>query len=189
MAKDGRYYKRFNFKAVPMEEYEVRLLLNRKFSTEVRIADLILKSGSSNSIKDSSTHKKMFQHLNYEIIFQVANIGIAIEDDYKLELYIPSQLISASLNLNVHLLKYSIREEEEVHVYSVKANGILRVPPQLDVTICDFKISYSFEVNWNINSSGNLSIFLLTAWFRTLVLTSYSSAKSLSSIIFILRTI
>ena len=30
---------------------------------------------------------------------------------------------------------------------SVKANGIFLVPPQLEVTICDFKISNSEEVN------------------------------------------
>ena len=50
---------------------------------------------------------------------------------------------------------------------SVKAKGSLRLPPQLDVTICDFKFeaaicdlkdSYSSSVNRNMNSGGKRSI-------------------------------
>ena len=47
---------------------------------------------------------------------------------------------------------------------SVKAYGLaLRLPPQLEITICDFKLANSLSVNWNIKSSGNLSIFRFTA--------------------------
>jgi len=53
----------------------------------------------------------------------------------------------------------------------VKALGGFRVPPQLDITICDFKISNSNSVNWNINISGSRSIFLFTVWFKALVST------------------
>src|SRR5688572_1142696 len=54
-------------------------------------------------------------------------------------------------------------EESMAIPCSVKAKGIFRTPPQLEVTICDFKFSISFLVNWNIKSAGNLSGFLFTA--------------------------
>ncbi|EXY64266.1 hypothetical protein M115_3682 [Bacteroides fragilis str. 3719 T6] len=46
---------------------------------------------------------------------------------------------------------------------SVKAKGSLRVPPQLDITICDFKISHSSVFSRNIKSVGNHLLFLFTA--------------------------
>lgn len=46
---------------------------------------------------------------------------------------------------------------------SVKAKGIFLIPPQLDVTICDFKFSNSALFSWNMKSSGNRLVFLLTA--------------------------
>jgi hypothetical protein len=53
---------------------------------------------------------------------------------------------------------------------------------ELDVTICDFQLSNSSEVSWNINCSGNLFALRFTVWFRTLVWTLYNRAKSLSNI-------
>lgn len=38
-----------------------------------------------------------------------------------------------------------------------------RGPPQLEITICDFKFLNTLSINWNIKSSGNLSILRLTA--------------------------
>jgi len=64
---------------------------------------------------------------------------------------------------------------------SVNAFGNLRVPPQLDVTICDFKLSNSSWVIWNMKSGGNRLAFRFTDWFSALVLTWYSSARSKSS--------
>jgi len=37
MAADKRFYKRYNFESVPMEEYEVRDVMNRSDSPEIRL--------------------------------------------------------------------------------------------------------------------------------------------------------
>lgn len=42
MSSDNRYYKRFNFKSVPMEEYEVRDLFHRVNMPKLRIAGKIV---------------------------------------------------------------------------------------------------------------------------------------------------
>ena len=71
--------------------------------------------------------------------------------------------------------------------FSVNANGNLRVPPQLDVAICDFNSAgdrdeYSSCVSWNIKSSGKRSMLRFTCSFMRLVSTPYNKARSLSII-------
>ena len=67
---------------------------------------------------------------------------------------------------------------------SVKTYGRYLLPPlpSFEVTNCDLKESYSSFFSWNLKFSGNLSIFLFTAWLKVFVSTWYKIAKSLSSI-------
>jgi predicted HTH transcriptional regulator len=46
MASDNRYYKRYNFQSVPMEEYEVRNLYNRLQKTDLSIVGINLERQS-----------------------------------------------------------------------------------------------------------------------------------------------
>ena len=45
MAKDHRFYKRFNFKAEPMEEYEIWDVLRRNEGPELNLAFHLCKPG------------------------------------------------------------------------------------------------------------------------------------------------
>ena len=59
-------------------------------------------------------------------------------------------------------------EESMATPCSVKARGILRLPPQfadgeLEVTICDLKFAVSCSVSENMKSVGNRAGFRLTA--------------------------
>ena len=56
-------------------------------------------------------------------------------------------------------------------------------PPQLEITICDFKSPHSSSVTRNMKSSGNLSRLRLTAWTSScgqavLNMTMYSCSSS-----------
>jgi hypothetical protein len=70
---------------------------------------------------------------------------------------------------------------------SVNAYGRVLRPPQIDVTICDFKLANSSLVSWNMKSSGNLSTLRFTACTNALVSTPYMAAKSWSSITLLSR--
>jgi len=63
---------------------------------------------------------------------------------------------------------------------SVKARGNLRVPPQLDVPVWNFKFANSLRLRLNMKSSGKRSWFRVTALFRFPVLTPYILDRSLS---------
>lgn len=107
LSKDNRYYKRYNFMSVPMEEYEIRQSYNRKDNTELVIDNLILQIGSS-SIVGSSYLKT----LHMALIFQVSNISNSIENMYKVEVHINRKILASGNPPNF------MRNEEETAIFS-----------------------------------------------------------------------
>lgn len=79
MTSDKRFYKRYNFESVQMEEYEIRNLYNRKEKTELEINGII-SVGKPNIENDEDGRKTIF----FPITFQICNKSKAIEKDYKL---------------------------------------------------------------------------------------------------------
>lgn len=53
--------------------------------------------------------------------------------------------------------------EEVLWVFKVAICDLEGMTPDLEVTICDLKFSSSSGLSWNMKSTGNLSMFLLTA--------------------------
>ncbi|GAJ09574.1 unnamed protein product, partial [marine sediment metagenome] len=113
MAKDYRYYKRFNFKSVPIEEYEVRNLFNRKQATKLDIDELLITQ--QGSMKQGG----LFKSVNFQIVFQVKNIGNLIEKNYKIEIYIPIEIYLAGHPDTNPLKQYFIRRENNSAVFSI----------------------------------------------------------------------
>lgn len=113
MAIDNRYYKRFNFKSVPMEEYEVRTLFNRKQATKLEIDKLLVtQQGSTES-------GGLFNSVDYQIVFQVKNVGNAIEENYKTEIQLPQSIYSAGHPNSNPLNPFYIRRDGDFAVFSI----------------------------------------------------------------------
>ncbi len=92
MTSDKKYYKRYNFESVQMEEYEIRNLYNRKEKTYL-IIENICTSGEIESEpidNDNITYVKLS--------FQIQNIGKAVEKDYKLLINMNFSDFSASFD-------------------------------------------------------------------------------------------
>lgn len=77
LSRDKRYYKRYNFESVPMEEYEIRQLYGRKIQSKLIIDRTIIKK------LDSSDEEKN----KYSIEVQIHNEGEKMEDSYKVNFY------------------------------------------------------------------------------------------------------
>jgi len=77
MARDKRYYKRFNFKSEPMEDYEIKDLYNR-----VSIPKLEIVSCSFYKLKETNNE------FVYNLFAGIANCGNQVCDSYKLCFYI-----------------------------------------------------------------------------------------------------
>ncbi|MBN8693062.1 MAG: ATP-binding protein [Bacteroidetes bacterium] len=125
MMKDNRFYRRFNFESVPMEEYEVRWLYNQKEKTDLEILDPIITGGGRAGELNSLTF------IDFHVSFQVKNISNAIEDKFKAELKVPILVyLSAENNPN---LGANTRRDGDFMICSIPSTSSLF---QDDQTTC-----------------------------------------------------
>lgn len=111
ISSDKRYYKRFNFQSVPMEEYEIRDLFNRKQKTEIEIGEILFVQGGSSSVA------KQIRNIEYLLRFQIHNTGNTIEEKFKLEVYIPKHIVE--MDPSNEIRKFKIRDEGDISVFSI----------------------------------------------------------------------
>lgn len=78
MARDSRYYKRYNFKSVPMEEYEVKDLYSRKAIPDIQI----------DGCSFYKTKEETDDFFEYKLMASITNTGHTMCDTYKLNFYI-----------------------------------------------------------------------------------------------------
>lgn len=76
MARDKRYYKRFNFKSEPMEDYEVKDLYNRASIPKLEITGCLFYP------KETETE------ITYDLVAGIVNNGNRVCESYKLNFYI-----------------------------------------------------------------------------------------------------
>lgn len=76
IGKDKKFYKRYNFESVAMEEYEVRQLYNRKVKSKLFLA------GYNIGLKEVSE-----ETISFTVNASVINEGDIIEKDYKVNIY------------------------------------------------------------------------------------------------------
>ena len=91
MASDGRFYKRFNFESVRMEEYEVRDLFRRMDETQLKL----LPAEFTGAI-DSVTRDQNVKVFRLSVILDVKNTSRTIEQTYKTILRIPRSVYDNS---------------------------------------------------------------------------------------------
>ena len=77
MANDKRYYKRFNFSSVPMEDYEVKDLYNRISTPDLEII-------GCNFYINAETEN----YIEYGLWAKIGNYGQKVCESYKLNFYI-----------------------------------------------------------------------------------------------------
>lgn len=116
MAYDKRYYKRYNFLAEKMEEYEVRDLYNRKLNTLLEIDDIII------SQLTSTVSAGLLNFVDYKITFQINNIGNLIEERYKIEITLPKVCYLDYPHQNP-LQNFLIRHIDYLSIFSVPNNS------------------------------------------------------------------
>ena len=80
MSRDKRFYKRYNFESVMMEEYEVRQLYGRKSKSLLLIGDYAL---SLLTVEHKDFDEDLFK---FQIEISIINDGDIPESDYKLNL-------------------------------------------------------------------------------------------------------
>lgn len=87
LSRDNRFYKRYNFESVPMEEYEIRQLYGRKVKSELKLI------GYSIRIKEIGEEETTFTCET-----GVYNVGEKYETDYKVNIYFDN--FNKHININ-----------------------------------------------------------------------------------------
>lgn len=100
MARDKRYYKRYNFESVMMEEYEVREAFGRTVKSELGLMGL--------TFHELSEDNRDYQHgrFNMKVIITIGNFGDKAEKDYKLNFYLEEVNKHLSIIWNSNAEKY-----------------------------------------------------------------------------------
>lgn len=142
MSKDNRYYKRFNFQATPMEEYEIRQLYNKSKVTKLKISDNLLISIGSVTGPRSKPIK-----ISYTIGIQVENIGQVLEKAYKLELRISTHLFG-DMSRNRTNNPILIRDEGYYKVFSIANESPI------------FQAEINTHISLTVNIDETTSIYL-----------------------------
>lgn len=104
MARDNRFYKRFNFESVMMEEYEVRELYGRRSKSKLEI------DGESIGIMNSSHRHYEEGKLGLSFEVSIGNDGDLPEPEYKVNLYFENseniQIMWDAITDRYHTTKY-----------------------------------------------------------------------------------
>lgn len=132
LSKDNRYYKRYNFMSVPMEEYEIRQTYDRVSKSELANDTFF----TSIELEDES--------VKISFDFMVINIGKSIETIYKLNLY-----LSGASNDNIRFESQS----RDTHINYTRLNrkfkismaGIVPIFPLESISIGRFSLNIPRE--------------------------------------------
>tara|TARA_Y100000815_G_C13321810_1_gene492582 strand:+ start:188 stop:853 length:666 start_codon:yes stop_codon:yes gene_type:complete len=89
MNQDKRYYRRYNFESILMEEYEVRQLYGRKLKSKLSISRLIISIHPENGQEDET---------RFVFYLGIENTGEALVKDYSASIYFSGELKYCNLN-------------------------------------------------------------------------------------------
>jgi predicted HTH transcriptional regulator len=129
ISKDKRFYKRFNFESVAMEEYEIRQLYGRKIKSKLII-------NYYNIVETESVDDKFRLFTFYSA---AVNCGDIPESEYKLNVYFKNfnKHINITWNRNQTNYDYTILENKKIKFSAV---GQVPIYPDEEVSIIRFNI-------------------------------------------------
>jgi hypothetical protein len=87
-ADDKRYYKRFNFLSVPMDDYEIRDVMSRRAHSIVRLAASISEGSANESVARRGSAKAHFLNLG------MRNLGPRMVRNAEIQLYVPASILA-----------------------------------------------------------------------------------------------
>ncbi|NMN37735.1 helix-turn-helix domain-containing protein [Pedobacter sp. SG918] len=147
LSKDNRYYKRYNFMSVPMEEYEVRQTYGRKSKSDLKY------DGYYSSIK------VIGNDLELSLDLSVRNNGKSVENDYKMNIHINSMekelslhWLASSTNLNYTRLSDS---------FKISADGVSALFANESLCICRFTMKIPKRRAFSLFQSMKMKVVVL----------------------------
>lgn len=133
MTKDNRYYKRYNFMSVPMEEYEVRNSYNRKQEVKLELGEVTV----NRNISDNEMLKR--KSFAYLINVNLLNSGKVPAKDYRLKTYLPNDVIMSRFD------NKDVENTTDLLGYSISNIHSPTIFPNEELKVLSFELGLSFE--------------------------------------------
>ena len=147
ISSDKKYYRRFNFQSVPMEEYEIRSLYFRQRESDISVYAVAVKCMDREERENKN-------HVFY-IEIQIANDGKFISNNYKVACNI-SNCFDIIINYDKSN-NYSITNRVEEGI-KISNNEAIPLFPDEVLTVLGFKLSIPRTIFDNIISEMNFTI-------------------------------
>ncbi|MFZ4412002.1 MAG: helix-turn-helix domain-containing protein [Bacteroidales bacterium] len=134
LSKDKRFYKRFNFESVPMEEYEIRQLYGQKIKSKLVIGKW--------SITLMEPKIKEEEILNFLFEATIANDGDIVESVYKLNVYINNFNEYLNIYWPSDLKNYDYTWIDDTRI-KLSSTGVTPIFPSETINVIRFNIKVS----------------------------------------------
>jgi hypothetical protein len=149
MSSDKKFYRRFNFKSVPMEEYETKLLYNRSSKAEI-----IHKISWCRALEDEYREEKKF--IAREVTLHVENISQTLETHCKVDVYFTcddKELISLNYSYpEASNIDYKLMKINELNIPTISSYNSSPIFPKEEFNILRFTVliqENDYEKFWN----------------------------------------
>lgn len=152
MSSDNRYYRRYNFNSVPMEEYEVRDLFYRKNKSHLRI---------SNYFFIKKDHKRDDDNCVLEFNASIENIGTEVETLYKLNIYLTDESKLKFYDLSWEPTKDNMNYSLWLNGLKISAIGSAPLFPDETIDIARFSMSIEKEKYQALVANTKVRVLLL----------------------------
>lgn len=157
MSSDKKFYRRFNFKSVPMEEYETRLLYNRSNKAEV-----IYKTSWCKDLSDENDPSIILR----EVSIHVENISKTLETNCKVDIYFTFKNNEERVSLSYSYpekshVDHKIMNINNIHIPTISSYNSSPIFPEEEFNILRFTVhikAQDYEKFWN-NGIMNVIVY------------------------------
>lgn len=170
-AADKRYYKRFNFKSVPMEDYEIRDILRRGSIPDLYF-DFRFTGGKEANVEFSDEHEYSKE---IDLIINVHNQSnepalyavLLIQLDSQVKINAPPDLkkTEESISIGKHIFHVTVLRQNwaipiKLPIFNEISFTITDVPIKISLPAEHNGLDKNYEVSWRISAPGmvNLSV-------------------------------
>jgi hypothetical protein len=136
MTSDKRFYKRYNFQAVQMDEYEVRSLYNRQERTKLELLHPKIQTDIQGQKAGQPSNLKV------NIQFNIRNNSQAIEELYKLEVRLP-KVMAMNCAQGQDFFRNYVRHEDSHIVYVFPNNSPIFQTEFCTIVVVDLYVNKS----------------------------------------------
>lgn len=171
MVKDNKYYKRFNFISVAMEEYEVRQTFERKENSKLEIGLVSFEVVNSKTwFKDRG--------FKLEFSFHIKNVGHTATDYYKFSCLIKE---AEGCELSFYEMHNYNNTKLEDGNFSISTTNAFPIYPNEEISVLQIGLFIPFERATNIYDNFQIDVTLFTQTGR--IEASFKSGKEIDNII------